>query len=210
LSWPFRLTISAANEEKNVMVALEPTERARFRRFLVDRFSLGELKDLAFDLGVDHQSFPHETIREFSREMIADFERRDQLNCLVTEVLRRRPDNDLMQLLAKLPPCSPLEKMQIIVAEDLLQLPNASELVEELATKFEVSRHEVVLIGAAWRSMRLLMGLPEKAVDLRVMLEVRSLGDGKYHVISIATFDSLDSASQRAWSLVARKWSPVR
>ena len=37
---------------------LELNERASLREFLVDRFSLDELKNLAFDLGVDYESFP--------------------------------------------------------------------------------------------------------------------------------------------------------
>ena len=101
-------------------MVLKSTERAKLRRFLENGFSLSELKILAFDLGVDFQLFSHETTSELSLELIAYFERRKRLHCLVTEVLRQRHDNDLVQLLAKLSPVSPTKKMQIIVSEDWL------------------------------------------------------------------------------------------
>jgi hypothetical protein len=189
-------------------MALEPIERAGLRQFLENRFDLNDLKTLAFDLSVDFQLFSHETKRELSLGLIAYFEHRDQLSCLVTEVLRWRCDNDLAQMLTKLPPYSPSTKVQIIVSEDLLD--DFSELLEKLAMKLKVSKDEVVLIGAAWGSMRLLVGLPEKAADLRVLSEIRSLGDDKYQIVSIAAFDSLEPASQKAWLLVARDWPPVR
>lgn len=131
-------------------LAIDPSERARLRHFLVDRFDLRELEDLAFDLGVDYQLFSHETIQVLARELITYFERRDRLSCLINEVLRLRDDNDLVQLLAKLPPCTPLKKIQIIVSEDLLEV--VSELVEGLATELGMAKDEVMLIRATWGS----------------------------------------------------------
>jgi site-specific recombinase XerD len=71
----------------------QPTdsERAKLRQFLTKHFSLDDLKDLAFDLGVDFQSFPHDTTRGFARELIAHFERRGTLDDLRRDVLRKRP-----------------------------------------------------------------------------------------------------------------------
>jgi hypothetical protein len=184
------------------------TLRARLRNILVDRFSLGELKDVAFDLGVDYQLFTHVTKREFSRELIAHFERRDQLSCLVTAVLMQRHDDVLVQLLAKLPACSPRKRIQIIVDEDLLG--DVSELLEDLATKLKVAKDEVVLIGAAWESsMRLLVGLPERVANLRALSKIHSLVDRKYQINSIVLFNSLDQTRQRAWRLVACDWPLV-
>jgi SOS-response transcriptional repressor LexA len=189
------------------MVALEPTERAKLRRFLVDHFDLNEQKDLAFDLGVDYQLFSHQTTQGLARELITYFERRSQLSSLVAEVLRQRYDDDLAQLLAKLPPRSPRKKIQIFVTQDLLE--DVSGLRDELAAKLKLPNDEVALICAAGGSMRLLVGLPERAADLRILSDVHSLGAGRHQVISITNFDSLDSASQKAWRLVARNWPPV-
>lgn len=187
---------------------LTPTERAGLRQFLIDRFSLNELKDLAFDLGVDFELFSHQTKLDFSRELIAHFERRDRLGCLVTDILKRRQGDDLALLLAKLPKCSSARKIQIIVSEDLLE--DVSGLLDELAKRLKVAKNEVVLIGAAWGSVRLLVGVPEKATDLDILSGIRSLGNGKYQIVSIDAFASLDSASQNAWRLAAHDWPPIR
>jgi hypothetical protein len=123
-----------------VRAALEPIERARLRQFLVDCFSIDELKDLAFDLAVDFQLFSHDTRRALARELITYLERRHRLSCLVDKVLGLRPDHDnrLAQLSAKLPPCTPIRKLQIIVAENLLRSVNAAEIKEVLAAKFRL------------------------------------------------------------------------
>jgi hypothetical protein len=188
-------------------VALEPEDRAKLRQFLVERFSLDELKNLAFDLGVDFELFAHQTKQEFSRGLIAYFERRDNLSCLVTELLRQRHDDDLAQLLAKLPARAANKKIQIIASEDVLQ--DVSVLLDELAKKLGISRHEVALVGAAWGSARLLISVPEDAIDRQVLSELRGLGEGEYEVAAVDTFDGLDTTSQEAWRLVARDWPPI-
>jgi len=189
-------------------VALGLTEKTSLRQFLINRFSLDELKGLAFDVGVDYELFPHQTKPEFSRELLLYLERRNQLSCLVTEILRQRHDDAVAQLLVKLPPCTPLKKVQIIVSEDLLE--NVSEFLGELAARLNLSRDEVVLIGAAQGSTRLLVAIPEYAVDQRLLSQIRTLGDGKYHVLSITDFDFLSATIQKAWRSVASNSPPVR
>jgi hypothetical protein len=186
----------------------ELSERAQLRRFLVSRFDLDELKDLAFDLGVDSQLFVHGNKRELSRELIAYCERRGMLSLLVTEALKHRPDNSLVQLLTKLPPASqPFKKVQIIVAEDLLE--DVSEFLEELAAKLNVAQDEVVLISSTWGSMRLLVSLPQEKSNSLTGSQLRTLAGDKYH-ISITAFDSLDSLSQNTWRFVSRDRPPIR
>jgi hypothetical protein len=188
-------------------MALEPADRAKLRQFLVERFNLDELKNLAFDLGVDFELFAHQTKQEFSRGLIAYFEHRDNLSCLVTELLRQRHDDDLARLLAKLPAPGASKKIQIIASEDVLQ--DVSSLLDELARKLKISRNEVALVGAAWGSVRLLISVPEDAIDPQVLSELRGLGEGEYEVAAVVTFDGLDGTSQEAWRLVARDWPPV-
>ncbi len=186
---------------------LEPTEKAGLRQFLASRFSLEELRNLAFDLGADCDLFTLERKQVFPRELIEYFERRDRLSCLVAEVLKQRPDNDLARLLAKLPACSPSPKIQIIVSSDLVE--DISGLLDELAARLKLDRGEVVLVGAAQGSMRLLISLPEKVADLQILTEVRSLGEGKYQVSSIVIFDSLDLVRQNAWRWIACEHPPI-
>jgi len=104
------------------MTMLEPAERMRLRQFLMDRFSLDGLKELAFDLGVDHQRFPHETIGDFARELISHFERRSQLGHLVAEALQRRHDDDLAPLAAK------LEKEESVPPESSQQINTGPQI----------------------------------------------------------------------------------
>jgi len=189
------------------MVALQRRERVYLRQFLVTHFDLGELECLAFDLGVSYEIFRHETKQELSLDLIGYFECRNQLSCLVAEVLRQRPDDGLARLVAKLPPCVPSVKIQILVAEDMVE--DVSGLLGELATKLKLAENEVSLIGAARRSIRLLVGLSEKAADFRDLSEIHHLCGGKYRVISIQPFDSLDSTSQKAWRWVAYNWPPI-
>jgi hypothetical protein len=188
-------------------VALDSADRARLRQFLLDRFSLNELKDLAFDLGVNYQVFYHETLSDFARELISYLERRDQLGCLVTEVLKYRPDGNLTQLLPRLPACSPSKKIQIIVSEDLFT--NVSDLLGELAAKLDVPKEEIVLVGMASGSIRLLISLPERLADLQVLSQVR-LGNEKGEDVSIVLFSSLDPARQKIWRLIACTHPPIR
>ena len=114
-----------------MIVSFGSAERAWLRQFLLSHFDFDELKDLAFDLGADYQLFSYEPKRKLARELIAHFERRGELKSLVNEVLRQRYDEDLAQLVAKLPTCSSRKKMQIIVSQDLLA--DVSGLIDDIA-----------------------------------------------------------------------------
>ncbi|MEW5989700.1 MAG: hypothetical protein AB1791_24005, partial [Chloroflexota bacterium] len=70
----------------------EPVERTRLRQFLIRHFSLGELKNLASDLGIDHELLPYDNKEDFARELIAHCERRGKLTLLRRESLRQRKD----------------------------------------------------------------------------------------------------------------------
>lgn len=83
-------------------MSLDPARRAQLRQFLVDRFSLDDLKDLAFDLGVDYEKLPHGTTQELARELIAYSERQEQAKALIAEALERRPDGKTRELFADL------------------------------------------------------------------------------------------------------------
>ena len=82
-------------------MALESSKRAKLRQFLIDRFSLGDLKDLAFDLGVDFQALPHQDTPELARELIAYLEHREETKPLIVEVVKQRPDDDMERLFAE-------------------------------------------------------------------------------------------------------------
>lgn len=88
-------------------------EKAHLRKFLVAHFALNDLKNIAFDLGIDYQLLSHKTKDELSRELVAYCEHRGQLHLLVSAILQERTDSALTQLLAKLTLRMPNEKEAI-------------------------------------------------------------------------------------------------
>jgi SOS-response transcriptional repressor LexA len=147
-----------------VLMTVEPSERAYLRQFLEKRFGLDELQTFAFDLGVDYQCLAHTTLKTLSRDLVAYFERRDQLGYLVSEVLKYRPDSSLAQLLAnQLSGYVPTIKVQVILSGVLPMHDGLDEQKDQIAEVFGVDRDEVVLVGAAPDSMRLQASLPRRA-----------------------------------------------
>lgn len=96
------------------MTELTSEERIKIRQFLISEFSLEELKELAFDLGIDYESLPHFSKAGFCLELIGFFERRDNLGFLLEEVLRHRSDAEILALLEKFSTSSG-KKVQIIL-----------------------------------------------------------------------------------------------
>lgn len=154
------------------------------------------------------QLFRHETKQQLSLELVAFFERREKLACLTTEVIKRRPNNELAPLLGKLSPCSPFKKVQIILPVDLLE--NASGWLGEFAARLGVAVDDVVLIGAASGSMRLLVCLPQKIVEILVESGIHSLADKRLGIFSITAFDSLDNVNKTAWYYTVSTRPPER
>ena len=184
-------------------ITLEPNDRAKLREHLEQRYSLDELETLVFDLGVDYNQLPHSTTTQLSRELVSYFERRGNLSSLITKMLGQRYDPFLANLSTKLSPSSPRKKVQIILAQDVDY--NVNEIIVDLATKLKIDIDQVELIGATWGSLHLLLGLPEEAANALINSQVHDLVSGKYRVISIRTFDSLDAASQEAWRNIVRE-----
>jgi hypothetical protein len=182
-------------------MALQAAELATLRQFLVERFSLAELKNMAFDIGVDYELFGLVGKDELARELIVYLRRRDRLSCLISEAIKLRPQGDLEPLLADLPACSPLVRLQIIVYGELLG--DIRKLVEDLAARLGLLQEQVVLISAASGSTRLLFGLPPDAVSSQTLSDIRQMGGERYQVASIEAFDGLKSAAQKAWRLAA-------
>lgn len=186
-------------------MTLKSTDKAALRMYLVDRFNLSEIKDLAFDLGVNYELFSHETLADFARELITYYDRRDQLTQLIVAVLERRPNKDLSQLVVELPASLPPTKVQIRVRADLLE--RASEQLKDLSSRLDVSTDEIELVAMASGSMRILVSLPERLSDPQILSKI-ILGDHTYQ--DTVLFDSLDLAGQKAWRLIACSHPPVR
>ena len=79
---------------------------AVLREILTKRLNEAELRDLCFDLKVDYDSLPGAGTTNKARELIAYFERRQNVSQLIETVRRQRPDiswdDEFMQLFTKL------------------------------------------------------------------------------------------------------------
>ena len=126
-------------------ITLNLNDRAKLRKLIECRFSLEELETLAFDLGVDYNQLAYATFTQLFMELMGYLERRGNLNCLITAVRSQCKDKFLAQLSAKLPPCSPRTKVEIIVTRDVLH--NPIELIGDLAAKLKIDVDQVELIG---------------------------------------------------------------
>jgi len=183
--------------------SLGSSERSQLRQFLAKRFSLGELKNLAFDLSVDYESFPHATKEDFSRELLAYFERRGTLSCLLEEVLKQRDSEFLVELLARLSSgCSPRKKVQVILRD--YSPKDRETFIQALALLLNLQPNDVMVLGIAHGSVKVLVGLPEGAAQSLTRSAIRELESGKFQIISIILFDSLGSEQQEAWRLAQR------
>ena len=156
------------------MTKLSPDERSALRQYLEQRFSLSELKDLAFDLGVDYESFRHNTQVELSRALIANLEPRDSIGFLLAEVVSRRADvpDTLSALALRVPSSRPREKVQIIIAEDREQFTSEQQkaLLLEIASKLGIDPGAIELIGVTRGSVVVSLEMPEESAQLLVSM----------------------------------------
>lgn len=79
--------------EQDSAVALgQSTTATELRRLLTDHFDLEELRTLCFDLRVDYDSLRGEGKEAKARELLAYFQRRDQLSRLASYICQHRTD----------------------------------------------------------------------------------------------------------------------
>lgn len=184
---------------------LQSVERAQLRDFLVNHFGQDELELLAFDLGVDYELLSYHNKQKLSLELVAYFERRNRLGCLLNEVICRRPLNNLTHLLEKVPACAPLTKIQIISHASPEISEEIETFLEYLAQKHGLSREEMSLIAVAQGSLYLLLGLPEAKARALQNSGNESVGD----TFEATVFASLSGRSRNIWRMVALEWPPV-
>ncbi len=173
---------------------LSKSERVYLKEFLNSKFSLPELRDIVFDLSFDYENLIGDSKKDFVRNFIVFVERRNQLNCLLIEILKRRDDEKIANLLSKLTSCEPFMKVHLIIKEDLIE--NKVDLVEALAKLLNISVDEVMIIAGMKGSIRLIIGLPVGAAKKLIKLGNVSLDDNKYQIEGLSDFDSIDSEIQ--------------
>ncbi len=188
---------------------LTSEDRQAIYHFLNVRFNLEELKSLTFELGIDYESFPHETKPTFCRELIAYCERLGQVPCLPVQALKERPDETMYSLVAKLPSCQPRKKVQIIISDNALH--SKQNLLRQLANMLGIAPEEIAIIGAAAGSIKLLIALPADAAEqLLKSHSATTLAAGETQarislqlkIADIAPLEELPRTEQQQWRAI--------
>ncbi len=175
--------------------ALNAQDRVVLRQFMADRFNMAELTEICFDLSLDVEEFPRATKSQLCQELIGYFERKGNLACLLVEILKRRDDETLGRLLARVGGCQARKKVQLILSNDVVVRP---EIKAALAQLLGVGLDDVAIMAAAPGSTRLLVGLPGPAADRLLALGVQSLA-GQYTVLSVQPYAALPPVEQMEW-----------
>ena len=189
---------------------LQPLEKAQLCAFLVEQFTQSELELLAFDLGADYKIVTCPGKETAALEMVAYFEHRRQLGCLLAETIRRRPHHNLAHLLPKAPACTPVTKIQFVVHHSPETSVEIAPIVESLIQTHALNREEVSLIAAAQGSLRLLLGVPAYAADrFQRGTTPQQVGVTSNRLLTAVPFSDLPERSQKIWRMVACEWPPL-
>jgi hypothetical protein len=174
-------------------------DRRFLHRFLTERFSLSELKTLAYYESYPFEDYPHSTISDMAREMLQYFEREDRLGAFVYAVLQERPDDELARIYAALPlpEKSARVKLELIIRNAGRE--NAQEIRDRIARAMGWQAEDVGIIMAVAGSVRLLLSVPaDKAADLLALARGPQAW-GPYEVVSAIPYEQLSEADRAAW-----------
>jgi len=139
-----------------------PIPRVEIKEFLIDRFNMNDLEDIAFDLCVPYERLRRETKDQLVRELVQYCERGNLLGCLIIEVIKRRQQQaDHLAAYLQTLPCKSLSKIQIIVPNE--RASEIGNLLVAFAQAHQVPLTEFKVICAAPGSIQLLMAMPSDA-----------------------------------------------
>jgi SNF2 family DNA or RNA helicase len=181
---------------------IEPTSNAELRKSLIQFFSLGELKDIAFDLEVDYETLSICSKAELARELILYLERRDRIGELLVEVSTLRPDIKELLTPPDNKPSTIRGKVQIDASDESITL---TRLSDDLVLNLQISANSVSIIAAAQGSLRLLLGLPKESIEL---LESKFAANAVEYITAVTRFEELGKIGQIAWRLIATEQPP--
>jgi hypothetical protein len=182
------------------VTGLTVQDRVDLRDFLVRRFTLPEIEDLLFEIGLSSDDLPSDTRPELARAVIGHCERTDTLGCLLERVMIARPDDGIAAMMAKVGPCDAGRvKVQVIFPVDQLRV-SREEFTRTVAALFHnASPDSIELIGAAQGGARALVSLP-----------AHQAGAPPAAAADVRAFDALESLDQQTWryGLERAYWQP--
>ena len=184
------------------MAALTVEQESDLIAALCYWFSLAELEDLAFDLGLGFQVYDLEDKEDLARSTVRAVSIMDRLGCLVDRFGLLAPEADLDFAPSSLPACIRHHKLQVLLPS-ALNAVRLTHLKRELSRVYKVPRQQVSVVGVAGPRARLLVSLPDTrpAPTGRRMLR-------RYRGASVRPFERLDSVSRRTWRWVVQRHPP--
>ena len=165
-------------------------------------FSLAELEDLAFDLGLGFEVFALETKEDLARSMFRAVSIMGREGCLADRFALLAPEADLDFVPPSLPACVRHRKLQVVFASGFTSI-RLSEAKRELSRAYKVPQTQVVVVAAAGPRTRLLISLPDTRPSVSGRHVLR-----RFRGASVRPFEQLDMASQRTWRWLACRFPP--
>lgn len=179
---------------------ISTNNRASLRSFLESRFSLAELKNLAFDLGICYESLDHSTIPDLARTLILHCERISILGCLILAILERRYDATFAKSFTPIPLCEIRSRVIVILPQDVIQ-SGATNIQNALAILAGVKPEDIEIIAARRGSLQLLISLPKFGAEQLI----KSISACRFlavqPILDIAQFNKLTENRQESWRL---------
>lgn len=175
--------------------------------FMIERFTLDELKDLAFRSGINYEQFESDTRQKMARGLISYCTRTSTppLSCLIGTMAQLRPDPLVAAMLLKLPSCKPNKIVQIVISKDAATYSvKMAALKDELARLAQKYPDEISVLGVMAGSVKILMSLPADGADALLAHHTDSLMGGELRVESLQAFESLPLDLRLAWQAHVR------
>ncbi|HOU15433.1 MAG TPA: hypothetical protein PKZ84_20185 [Anaerolineae bacterium] len=171
----------------------------KLQQYIARRLDGDEVKDLAFDMSVGYTLFTYRTEEELAQALVHQLAGQDALDCLAHQLQKRWPSPYIARLFPRPIICALPAKVEALVATEEGSRIHLGDLEKALARHFGIPVEQITIIGAAKRSLRVLIGVPEEAIDLRVLSEVHPQAGEKCTIISLTPFESLPREMQNAW-----------
>jgi hypothetical protein len=142
-----------------------PQTEPEQRRYLVNQFSLDELKDLISDLGENYENFPHRTKRELARELIEycrRHERQREFDALVERVETERARR------GGLKPVRPTNRIGVwrIIVDSQEDVEQERQMVTEVANEWNNTVGKVLNIHVEVKDRQKIAPLMGRRVEV--------------------------------------------
>ncbi|HQE93126.1 MAG TPA: hypothetical protein PLH19_02615 [Anaerolineae bacterium] len=186
---------------------LAPT--TKLQQFMAHRLDADEVKDLAFDMGGAYTLFQYRTEEELAQTLVQYCADRSALDDLAQQIQKRWPSQYIAQLFPRPGTYTPPAKVEVLLATEEGSKIHLEDLQKTLASHFDVAVDQITVIGAAKRSLRVLIGVPEGAITPRVLSAIPPAGNAKCTLIALTAFASLSREMQNAWRYVCCSAPPT-